>query len=90
MNGFYILLGLIVGFIYFYIMEWSVPRESNCSYISNIWTDILAFVYGLIIIYFGYSCKKHILLFLGTTIITEHILQFYRYKFNRIVDVFHI
>jgi len=83
----YILLGLIIGILYFYIMEWDVPRESNCSYISNIWTDILAFLYGIIIVYFGHYYKNKILIILGITLITEHILQFYRYKFNTFIDI---
>lgn len=77
-----IILGVIIGYIYFLIMESTIPRDVNCSYISNIWTDIFAFIYGFIIIYFGYSYSNYILVFLGITIIVEHVMQFVSFKLN--------
>ena len=79
---YYILFAVVIGTIYFYVMEWNIPKESNCSYISNIWTDIFAFIYGFIIVYYGYLYDNIILKILGVSIITEHILQFYRHKLN--------
>ena len=46
---------IIIGTAYYYMMEKSLPKDSNCSFIASIWTDILAFIGGVIIIYKGYS-----------------------------------
>lgn len=62
-------------------MEWNISTVSNCAYISNIWTDIFAFIYGIIIIFYGFKYKNNILIFLGTGIIIEHILQFVIHKY---------
>lgn len=75
-----IILGGIIGAIYFYIMESSIPHYVNCSYVASVWTDILAFVSGAIIIYYGYFYKNRVLVLLGTTIITEHIMQLFGHK----------
>ena len=44
-----VFLSFVIGTVYYYIMESSIPRESNCSFISSIWTDILAFFAGKLI-----------------------------------------
>ena len=77
-----LLLGIISGIVYFYIMEKDIPRYTNCSYVANIWTDILAFIAGFIVIYYGYQYKNRILIFVGVSIITEHIMQFYGHKYE--------
>lgn len=69
-----------MGAVYFNIMESSIPHYVNCSYVASVWTDILAFVSGAIIIYYGYFYKNHVLVLLGTTIITEHIMQLFGHK----------
>lgn len=77
-----IILGLLAGIIYFRIMETGIPHYSNCSYVANIWTDILAFIAGIVIIYYGNIFSNKILIFIGTTIISEHIMQFIDHKYN--------
>ena len=57
------------------MMEASLPKNSNCSFISSIWTDIFAFIWGFIIIKTGYKYKDSLLIFLGSTVIVEHIWQ---------------
>ena len=56
-------------------MESTIPKDSNCSFIASIWTDILAFLAGIIIIYKSNMYKDNILAMLGGAIITEHIWQ---------------
>jgi len=68
--------GIILGILYFKLMNKGL-EDSNCSYISNIWTDILAFIIGIIIVNKGINYNDSTLQLLGTAIITEHILQFY-------------
>lgn len=70
-----IIISFIIGTIYYYLMESSIPRESNCSFISSPLTDILAFIASIIIIYKGIHYNDQILIFIGGVIITEHIWQ---------------
>jgi len=77
MNILPLILSFIVGTSYFFMMKGSIPPNTNCSFIANIWTDIFAFLYGLIIIYKGNINNDNILLFLGGSIIVEHIWQLF-------------
>ena len=43
------LLGLIGGIAYFQISEAGIPKNSNCSYLAPVSTDILAFLGGVIL-----------------------------------------
>ena len=71
-----IILSIIIGTLYYYNMSLSIPKESNCSFSANIWTDIGAFIGGIILIYLGfYKYDDCMLTIIGTTIITEHVWQ---------------
>ena len=70
-----VFLSFIIGSIYYKFMESTIPKDSNCSFIASIWTDILAFLAGIIIIYKSNMYKDNILAMLGGAIITEHIWQ---------------
>jgi|TARA_A100001035_G_C27734630_1_gene478451 hypothetical protein len=83
-----VLISFIIGSIYYYIMESSIPLDSNCSFISSIWTDILAFVAGIIIIYRSYVHKDDILAMIGGVIIIEHIWQLLpKYTMKKVIMV---
>ena len=73
-----ILIGIIFGVLYYYNMKLSIKKPyRNCSFVSNIVTDILAFMVGVVLIYYGfYKYDNNILIIIGIAIITEHILQF--------------
>lgn len=71
-----IISSIIIGTIYYYMMESSIPRESNCSFITSIYTDIFAFIFGFILIYIGFDYNNKILVSMGVIIIVEHIWQF--------------
>jgi len=76
-----ILFSSIIGTLYYNNMSLSIPKESNCSFSANVWTDIGAFIVGIIIIYkgiFKYNDVK--LTFIGSAIIVEHILQLFHNK----------
>jgi len=79
-NHFYaILLSVVAGYLYYDMMESSIPTESNCSFSASPMTDLLAFVWGFIIL--GYGIKKYdnpILTFLGCAVVVEHIFQLKR------------
>jgi hypothetical protein len=79
-NHFYaILLSVVAGYLYYDMMESSIPTESNCSFSASPMTDILAFVWGFIIM--GYGIRKYdnpILTFLGCAVVVEHIFQLKR------------
>jgi hypothetical protein len=69
-------LSFIAGTAYYENMSRSIPKESSCSFSSNIWTDIGAFVVGAWLLGLGvFKYNDSVLTFLGTTIITEHIWQ---------------
>ena len=70
-----VLVSFIVGSLYYYMMEKSIPLDSNCSFISSVWTDILAFVAGVIIIYRSHVHNDNYLAYIGGAIIIEHIWQ---------------
>tara|TARA_R110002074_G_scaffold352547_1_gene523972 strand:+ start:344 stop:577 length:234 start_codon:yes stop_codon:yes gene_type:complete len=73
-----IIIAIIVGILYYKMMDASVPTESNCSFLANPLTDFLAFLWGAIVIYYGKLYKNKVLVFLGATVIVEHICQFQR------------
>jgi hypothetical protein len=79
-----IIIAFIIGSIFFQMMSLSIKRNTNCSYLTNIWTDIFSFVIGVIIIYNGvYNYDDWILVMIGTIIITEHIWQVIYHKVNK-------
>ena len=72
-----IIIGIIGGISYYLMMSYSIPKHVNCSFSANIWTDILAIIFGFIIIYYGMFMYDNLLLtIIGTSIIIEHICQF--------------
>lgn len=73
-----LIVGIIVGYFYYVNMKKSIKDHyKNCSFVANKMTDILAFIVGFILIYYGlYKYKDHVLLTVGVAITTEHILQF--------------
>ncbi len=74
-----LLLGVIIGTIYYYIMKSSIPPSyKNCSFVSNVHSDLIAFMIGGLLVYHGYNNihNNNLLIVVGIAIITEHILQF--------------
>ena len=70
-----VIISFILGTFYYYIMESSIPKKSNCSFISSKWTDFIAFIVGFIIILKAYKYDDLLLSGLGGAIIVEHIWQ---------------
>jgi len=73
---FAITASIIIGTLYYFMMEKSIPKGSNCSFISSQWTDIFAFILGSIVVYKGHLYNDWGLVFMGCTIIVEHIWQY--------------
>ena len=72
-----VLFGIIGGILYYYNMKLSIKKPyKNCSFVANKLTDILAFIIGGIICYYGFIYNNRVLIFCGICIISEHILQF--------------
>jgi hypothetical protein len=63
---------------YYRMMEKSIPTDKNCSFITSPMTDFLAFVWGAIVIGYGYTYDNEILTGLGASVIVEHIWQLTR------------
>ena len=72
---FAIVSSLIIGTLYYLMMERSVSRNSNCSFISTIWTDIIAIIFSIVLIYKGYIYNDTLVTIIGGCILTEHIWQ---------------
>jgi len=73
-----LLFSAIIGHVYFQIMESSIPTNANCSYMASPVTDLLAFIWGFIVIYYGIIYDNVILTTLGGSVIVEHIYQLKR------------
>ena len=73
-----ILISLLVGTAYYRMMEKTIPTDQNCSFIASPMTDFLAFVWGAIVIGYGYTYDNEILTGLGASVIVEHIWQLTR------------
>ena len=73
-----LVMGVIVGTLYYYNMKLSIKKPyRNCSFVSNKTTDMLAFLIGFILIYYGFfKYDDNVLIGIGIAITTEHILQF--------------
>ena len=71
----------LCGCVYFYLMESTIPKSSNCSYVSSVATDVGAFIVGGAIAYIAKERYDDKLLYLfGVGIVVEHILQMFGFK----------
>ena len=66
-HGIALILSVIFGHIFYQIMEASLPTESNCSYMASPITDLLAFIWGFAIVYYGFRYDNAILTVLGAS-----------------------
>jgi hypothetical protein len=71
-------LSIILGTLFYEIMERSIPTNANCSYMASPVTDYLAFLWGFIVVYYGITYNNPILTVLGSTVIVEHVYQYQR------------
>jgi hypothetical protein len=68
-----ILLSVLLGHAYYQMME-----ASNCSYMAAPMTDYLAFLWGFILVGYGFKYDNAVLTVLGASIVVEHIFQYMR------------
>lgn len=81
-----LVLTFVLGTLYYYLMESTIPRDSTCNFIASPLTDIIAFITGAIIIYKGVVLKDDVLIVLGGIIIVEHIWQLFpKYTMEKIM-----
>jgi|TARA_R110001599_G_scaffold310986_1_gene518234 hypothetical protein len=73
-----IIISIVLGYLYYQMMEASIPTDANCSYMAAPMTDFLAFLWGFILVGYGFKYDNPILTMLGSTIIVEHIFQLKR------------
>lgn len=73
-----IILSIIFGSAYYYMMDSSLPTEANCSWLSTPLTDYIAFIWAFIIIGYGIKYDNYILTLLGGSVAVEHIWQLKR------------
>ena len=74
-----IVSSILLGSAFYILMEKSIPTEANCSYLATPMTDFLAFVWGFIVIWYGWSVYDNpVLTTLGATVVVEHLWQLKR------------
>ena len=73
-----VILAIVVGSLYYVMMEMSIPTEANCSYLATPMTDILAFLWGFIVSWYGIHYDNPVLTALGATMVVEHVWQLTR------------
>ena len=79
-----IMTSFIIGTAYYKMMSASIPKEVNCSFSANIWTDIFAFIAGFILLYLGvFKYNDSMIIIIGSVIITEHIWQLIHNKIKK-------
>lgn len=77
-HAYALILSAIAGYIYYQMMEASIPTEANCSYMAAPMTDYLAFLWGFVLIGYGFKYDNYVLTFMGGSIVVEHIFQYMR------------
>tara|TARA_R110000744_G_scaffold369241_1_gene479369 strand:+ start:40 stop:312 length:273 start_codon:yes stop_codon:yes gene_type:complete len=71
---------MIMASTYFLIGESTIPKDSNCVYLSPWTTDLMAWIFGIGVCYYGFKYEEPILIFLGGSVATLHIAQFAAHK----------
>jgi hypothetical protein len=86
LKGAIVAIGFALGTLYYYNMSLSIPTDSNCSFSANIWTDILAFIVGALVMGIGFRLEGrwegYVLVATGIAVITEHIWQLVHHKLS--------
>ena len=77
-------LGFLAGALgsvgYFQLSESTVPKDSNCSYLAPISTDILAIIAGGILAYRGHRSNDPYVSFVGGCVLGIHAQQWMSHK----------
>lgn len=76
-HGYAAFAAIFVGTLYYRMMWKSLPIESNCSFSATPMTDILAFLWGVIVVYYGIHYNNPVLTWLGSSVFVEHVWQLY-------------
>ncbi len=71
---------MVMASAYFIIGESTIDRDSNCVYLSPWTTDLMAWIFGLGVCYYGFKYSEPILVFLGSSVATLHVAQFAAHK----------
>ena len=71
---------MIMASTYFIIGESTIPKDSNCVYLSPWTTDLMAWIFGIGVCSYGFKYEEPILIFLGGSVATLHVAQFAAHK----------
>ena len=71
---------MVMAGVYFVVGESTVPKDSNCNYLSPWTTDIMAWIFGIGVCYYGFKHEEPVLVFLGGSVATLHVAQFSAHK----------
>lgn len=78
-------LGVAVGGAYFMFEEMHQPPDSNCSYLSPITTDILAFMGAGLLIWRGHQTKDPLIAAIGGAVLGIHTGQAVHFKVPKLL-----
>ena len=56
---------MVMAGVYFVVGESTVPKDSNCNYLSPWTTDLMAWIFGVGVCYYGFKYEEPILVFLS-------------------------
>lgn len=71
-----IIAGGVSGLLYFNLMENKEARETGYPYLMPISTDILAWLFGAMLIYKGVDLSDNTISFIGSSIVGIHLAKF--------------
>jgi hypothetical protein len=71
---------MVVASIYFSVGESTVPKDSNCNYLSPWTTDLFAWLFGIGVCYYGFKYDEPTLVFMGGSVASIHVAQYSAHK----------
>ena len=74
------LSGILGSVAYFQLSESTVPKDSNCSYLAPVSTDVLAVIAGSVLAYRGHVNNDPFVSFVGGCVIGIHAQQWMSHK----------
>ena len=75
-----VIFGIGASIAYFRLSESTVPKDSNCSYLAPISTDIWAIIAGAVLVNQGKKNRDELTSFIGSAILGIHTQQMLAHK----------
>ena len=76
------IFGIVASYGYFKLSEANLPKDTNCSFLAPVSTDVLAVVAGGIVAAKGAQLNEPWLSFVGAAVLGIHTFQYLHFKTN--------